>query len=246
MDASVWDTDGKGKPCSCAISLGMIENRFYLFDSEAVLAASRAIEELALAEADGCLLATMQEFKYFEPQHERYGQLAARLEEARVIAKGKRPPRHGHLAFIATDHKVLTRFRTVLYQGRHHHAALVCRQANDANLFELKRFEGFYTFNPRLVVRVRLDIEEILAGCGSRMREFERLLAIDQAAKRLAAEFAREHKAVEGALRKLQIAGGRYEARHFAADLEKSLNRLKLLTNRLPGLVGSFDSGLAA
>ena len=48
MDASVWNTDEKGKPCSCAISLGMIENRFYLFDSEAVLAASRAIEELAV------------------------------------------------------------------------------------------------------------------------------------------------------------------------------------------------------
>jgi len=44
----------------------------------------------------------------------------------------------------------------------------------------------------------------------------------------------------------LQIAGGRHEARQFAADLEKALNRLKLLADRLPGLVSAVDSRLAA
>ena len=72
MDASVWDTDDKGKPCSCALSAGMVENRFYRFDAEAFLAASHAIEELALEEACGFLLATMQEFRHFEPHRERY------------------------------------------------------------------------------------------------------------------------------------------------------------------------------
>ena len=56
----------------------------------------------------------------------------------------------------------------------------------------------------------------------------------------------RGHKAVEGALRKLQITGNRYEARRFAADLEKSLHRLKLLTGQLPNLVGAAHSRLAA
>src|SRR5437879_13501270 len=115
MDASVWNTDEKGKPCSCALSSGMMENHFYRFDAEAILAVSHAIEELALEEANGFLLATMQEFKNFEPHRERYWQLAATLEDARVIAKGRRLPRHVHLKFIATDATTLAPFWTVLY-----------------------------------------------------------------------------------------------------------------------------------
>ena len=246
MDASVWNTNEKGKPSSCAIATGMLENHFYLFDAEAILAASHAIEELALEEANGFLLATMQEFKNFEPHRERYWQLAATLEEARVIARGKRPPRHGHLKFIAAKHRTLGPFWTVLYQGRHRQAMLVCQQANEAQVFEQKRFNGFYTFNPGLIVRVRRDIEEILADRASQMREFDRLHAIDRGAKQLGAEFAREHKAVADALRKLQVSGDRYQARDFAADLGKSLRRLKLLSNKLPGLMGAAGSRLAA
>ena len=178
MDATVWNTDEKGKPCSCAISTGMIENHFYRFDAEAVLAASHAIEELALEEANGFLLATMQDFRHFDPHRERYWQLAATLKEAHVIAKGRKPPRHGHLKFIATERQPLAPFWTVLYQGHHCQAMLVCRQADGAKIFEQKRFDGFYTFNPDLIGRVRRDIEEILAGCAARMREFERLLGM--------------------------------------------------------------------
>jgi len=246
MDASVWDTDEKGKPSSCALTAGMVEHHFYCFDAEAILAVSHAIEELALEEANGFLLATMQEFKNFEPHRERYWQLAATLEDAWVIAKGRRLPRHGQLKFIATDDTTLAPFWTVLYQGHHREAMLVSRQVNGAKIFEQKRFDGFYTFHPSLILRVRRDIEEILRGRASRMREFERLRAIDRAAKRFGAEFAREHKAVEQALRKMQIAGDRYEARDFAVDLERSLKRLKHLTGRLPGLTGAADSRLAA
>src|SRR6266545_2969031 len=147
MDASVWNTDEKGRLTSCAIASGMVENHFYLFDAEAILAGSHAIEELALEEASGFLLATMQEFKNFEPHRERYWQLAATLEEARVIAKGKRPARHGHLKFSDTSDRTLAQFWTVLYLGRRRQALLVCRQANQAKAFEQRRFDGFYTFD---------------------------------------------------------------------------------------------------
>jgi hypothetical protein len=246
MEASVWNTDAKGKPCSCAITGGMVENHFYLFDADAVLAVSHAIEELALEEANGFLLATMQEFKHFEPHRERYWQLAATIEEVRVIARGKRLPRHGHLKFFAINRPAIEDFWTVLYQGHRRQAMLICRQANGARVFEQKRFDGFYSFNPGLIDRGRRDIEEILARSALRMREFERLLAIDRAAKRLGAEFAREHRSVEEALRRIRTAGDRYEARHLAADLEKSLSRLKHLTDKLPGLVGVANSRLAA
>jgi len=246
MDASVWNTDEQGRPCSCAVAGGLLENHFYLFDAEAILAASHAIEELALEEADGTLLASMQGFKHFEPHRERYWQLAATLADVRVIARGKQPPRHGHLKFIVTNHKALGPFWTVLYQGHRRQAMLVCRQTNRAKTFEEKRFEGCYTFNRELIARVRQDLEQILAGRAVRMREFERLLAIDQAAKKLAAEFTREHKAVDSALRKLQTAGDLDPPRHFEAVVRKSLGRLKRLTDRLPNLVGAAQSRLAA
>ena len=95
---------------------------------------------------------------------------------------------------------------------------LVCRQANEAKDFEKRLFEGFYTFNTGLIIRVRRDIEGIMARRASQMREFERVRAIDRGAKQLGLQFTREHKAVEDALRKLQIAGDRYQPRHFAAD----------------------------
>ena len=246
MNASVWNTDEHGRPCSCAVAGGLLENHFYLFDAEAILAASHAIEELALEEANGTLLATMQRFKHFEPHRERYWQLAATLADVRVIAHGKQPPRHGHLKFIATNHKALGPFWTVLYQGHRRQAMLVCRQTNPAKTFEEKRFEGCYTFNRELIARARQDLEQILAGRAPRMREFERLLAIDQAAKKLAAEFTREHKAVDSALRKLRTAGGHSPSRHFEAVVQQSLNRLKQLMDRLPDMVGGPRSRLSA
>src|SRR5213593_602948 len=222
MDASVWNTDERGRPSSRAVAGGMLENHLYLFDAEALLAASHAIEELALEEANGTLLAAMQGFKHFEPHRERYWQLAATLADVRVIARGKQPPRHGHLKFIVTNHKALGPFWTVLYQGHRRQAMLVCRQTNRAKAFEEKRFEGCYTFDREWIARVRQDLEQILAGRAARLREFDRLIAIDQAAKKLAAEFTREHKAVDSALRKLRNAGEHHPARHFEAVVQQS------------------------
>ena len=246
MDASVWNTDDQGRPCSGAVAGGMLENHCYLFDAEALLATSHAIEELALEEANGTLLATMQEFKHFEPHRERYWQLAATLADLRVVAHGKHPPRHGHLKFLATNHKALEPFWTVLYQGIRRQAMLVCRQTNRAKAFEEKRFEGCYTFDREWIARVRHDLEQVLAGHAARLREFERLIAIDQAAKKLALEFTREHKAVDSALRKLRTSGDHYPARQFAAVVQQSLNRLKQLTDRMPDLVSGPRSRLSA
>jgi len=173
MDASVWYTDEQGKPTSCAVAGGLEENHFYLFDAEALLAASHAIEELALEEANGTLLATMQGFKHFEPHRERYWQLAATLAEVRVLAHGKQPARHGHLKFIPAIPTVLRPFWAVLYQGNRRQALLVARQTNRANLFEEKRFEGCYTFNRELIARVRRDLEQLLAGEHYPPRHFE-------------------------------------------------------------------------
>src|SRR5438094_8065876 len=141
MDASVWNTDEKGKPASCALSSGMAENHFYLFDADAMLAASHAIEELALEEAKGFLLATMQEFRNFEPHRERYWQLAATLGEARVVVEGRKPARHGQLKFAGTNHNALALFWTVLYQGHNRQVLLICRQTKGARIVDQTRFD---------------------------------------------------------------------------------------------------------
>jgi hypothetical protein len=246
MDASVWNTDEHGKPCSRAIAGDLLENHFYHFDADAILAVCHAIEEMGLEEANGTLLAAMQGFNHFEPHRERYWQLAATLAHVRVLARGKQPPRHGHLKFVATNRKAIEPFWAVLYEGQRRQAMLVGRQTNRASAFEHKRFEGCYTFNRELIARVRQDLEQILAGRTECMREFERLLAIDRAAKKLKAEFAREHQAVESALRKLQTAGDHYPPRQFEAVARQSLNRLRRLTDRLPELVGAPQSRLVA
>jgi len=238
MDAAIWNTDAAGRPVSCATADGMEENTFYVFDAEAVLAASHAIEELALDEATGSLLATFQDLKNFDPHRDRYWQLAATLDDVRVIGRGRKRASHDHLKFILTTHKALVPFWMVLYQGRRTGAMLVCRQVRAAPVFERKRFVGFYTLNGGLVARVGRDLEDILAGRGSAMREFDRLLALDQAAKQVNLRFTREQQAVEAAVRRLQTDGGRYQSRHFAADFERSLARLRELKMKIPAGAG--------
>jgi len=246
MDAAVWDTDERGEPCCGPVSGETVENRLYVFDAEAVLSASHAIEEIALEEATGSLLATMQDFRHFAPHRERYWQLAATLDRVRVVARGRKRPPHGHLQFIPSGHETLRRFWTVLYEGAETHAMLICRQANEGDRFERRRFIGFYSFSAKLIAGVRRDLEQILAGKSSHMREFLRLMAIDQAAKRIDASFDREHKAVAAAIRKLKTDGDRYDSRRFAADLERSLNNLRELNAALPAQIKSSGQPVVA
>jgi hypothetical protein len=44
----------------------------------------------------------------------------------------------------------------------------------------------------------------------------------------------------------LRSAGDHHPARHFEAVVQQSLNRLKQLTDRMPGLVGAPRSRLSA
>lgn len=246
MDAAIWNMDYRGRPSSCAIAGGMEENTFYLFDAEAVLSASHAIEELALDEASGSLLAAFQDLKNFDPHHDRYWQLAATLDDVRVVGQGRKRASHDHLKFILTTHEALAPFWAVLYQGRGTEAMLVCRQVRAASAFERKRFVGFYTFNTDLIARVRRDMEDILAGRGCGMREFDRLFALDQAAKQVNLRFAREQQAVEAGIRRLQTDDRRYQPRHFAADLERSLARLSELRTKLPAVIGTAGENTSA
>jgi hypothetical protein len=244
MDAAIQDLDADGRAGVDMLGAGLREGTFYLFNSEAMLAASHAIEDLALDEANGRLLATFQDFRNFTPQRERYWQLAATIDEVLVLAAGKKPPRHGRLKFISVAGSPLSEFWIVMYQGRRTAALLLCRQVNDARVFEEKRFAGLYTFNPRLIARVRDDLDALLKrrGRAGGLHEFERLAAIDRTVKRIRVEFARESAAIEVAIRKMQANGAQMHPRKFTSEMDRALDRLRTLKSRLARDLESSDS----
>ena len=212
------------------------ENTFYRFDSNALLAFTHTIEDHALEAANGSLITAMQDAKQFKSQRERYWQLAATIDSVQVIATGKLPPGKGRLKFC-TDAKALVKnFWMVLYQGRKSRAMLLCEQLNQSKIFDEKEFVGFYTFNSRIISRAREDFAELLGGGSPELRQFAQLHKIDRAAKHLKIEFAREKKAMEIAIQKLQ-SHERYQPRHFFAELNKTLERLNRLQTHLPELI---------
>jgi len=242
MDASIRETDASGNPGHSALADDLRENTFYTFDAEAANAVCRAIEDLALEEANGSLLAGFQEFAYFDEAHrERYDQLAATIEHVEVLAAGKTPRRTRHLKFTRDATGACREFQLVLYDGHRRQALFVGRQINKTRALDEREILGFYTFSPRLIGRIREDVLNLAGGRCSSLREFMRQRAIDQAAKQLKTEFSRQKEMVDTAVRRLQLDGERYRAGNFASDLEKGLSRLHQWKTRMPEILARAE-----
>lgn len=236
LENGILETDELGNG-SRPIPLEEIEeNTFYLFDSDALLALSQTIEDLALEEAGGSLLAAIQEGGIYEQHRDRYWQLAATLEEVQLISSGKLA-RIGSLKFCHDAKGLLEKFWMLLYEGRRFRALLLCQQVNDAQKFDEKKFIGFYTFNPRIISQARADMGEALGGRCPELKQFAKLQKIDLATKKLKVEFARETKAMDVAIKKLQSHEKEYHAQHFFEDLNKTLERLNRLQTHLPEMI---------
>lgn len=238
----ICETDHDGN-CLQEIPLEQIaENTFYRFDSDALLAFSHTIEDFALEEGNGKLLAALQTPEQFEPVRERYWQLAATLDDVEVITVGRLPRCHGRLKCCNDAKGLVKKFWMVLYDGKNFRAMFLCEQANDAEDFDRKHFTGFYTFNSRLITQAREDMADALGGHCPELRQFAHAHKIDRAAKHLKIEFAREKKALEIAIQKLRNHGEEYQSHHFLADLDKTLERLNRLQSHLPEMIaGKHD-----
>ncbi len=232
----ICETDGSGKCLQSILLSNLEENTFYLFDADAALAFSHTVEDFALDDANGTLLAAMQNAGQFEPHRERYQQLAATLKKVELIACGKLLRGHKRLKFCR-DAGVVKSFWMVLYEGRKCQAMFLGEQANDAETFDEKKFTGFFTFNPRLISEAREDMAECLAARRPQLRQFAQLHKLDRAAKHLKIKFAREKDAIDIAIRKLQSHGKKYRGKHLLADLNKTLERLNRLQTHLPELI---------
>lgn len=233
----ICETDWTGE-CLASIRLSNLEeNTFYLFDADAALAFSHTVEDFALDDANGCLLATMQNAAQFGPHRERYRQLATTLKKVELIACGKLPRCNAHLKFKSDTAASIKSFWMVLYEGRKCQAMFLGEQVNDVESFDEKKFTGFYTFNPRIISQAREDMAECIVGHRPQPRYFEQLNKMDRAAKQIKVEFAREKNAMDIAIRKLKNHGKKYRGKHLLADLNKTLERLNRLQTHLPELI---------
>lgn len=207
-------------------------NTFYLFSSDALLAASHAIEDLALDEANGTLLVVLQDFDNFTVERERYALLAATLDGVQVVGCGRKPRHCGRIQFITASQTALKDFWVVLYQGRHTQALVMSRQTHRTGTFEDRTFVGFYTFDARLIARVRQDIECLLQGESPCLREYDRLREIDRTVKEVRTVLQQEQLALESTLDKLQF--GRLQPRVLASRIDSIVNRLQTIKTMLP------------
>jgi len=136
----------------------------HVMDSEAMLAISHAIEDIAGEEGKGELISTFQDFANFKPYKARYMRLAEQLDAVRVWGCGKVPQKCGKVDFIRADEAKLLKYWLVLFDSEHARAVLLCKQVNRAEKFEDKKFIGFYSFNPYLVQSIRWRFN--LMSCG--------------------------------------------------------------------------------
>ncbi len=233
VDAEVRTVDCYGQPENPRGVEALRGDTFYHLDYEAMLAASHAIEDLALEEGNGSFLATCRDFSTFSQERERYALLATTIDEVIIVAGGRKPRPCCRIQFIAAHDSVIRDFRTVLYQGRHTQAMLLTRLADSACLVKDRKYVGFYSFDARLVARVRQDIADLLQGAVPNLREYDRMHAIDHTVKHARAVFFREQQELEAALMKLRTKRSGYQTRHFAHDLDRILDRLQRIKSCL-------------
>ncbi|MDZ4788449.1 MAG: DICT sensory domain-containing protein [Blastochloris sp.] len=136
----------------------------HVFNNEAMLAVSHAIEDLASEQRQGELISTFQLLENFKPQKKRYVGLSKDLDAVRVWGAGQTPKGCSRIDFIPIFRPELSKYWIVLFASPKANAVLVCRQVNESDTFQKKVFAGFYSFNPFLVESIKRQFN--LMSCG--------------------------------------------------------------------------------
>jgi hypothetical protein len=241
-DAVARPTHARGNAGSQIPHHDLSENTFYLFDGDAMVALCYAIEDVALEEANGTLLATFRDFKDFEPYRERVEQLSRTIDRVKIIGGGKMPKGLRGVTSIKDRQVASEDFCIVLYEGHRTQAMLMCRRVSSAKKFESMRFMGFYTFGAKLIRHMHEVIADPARGPEVALREFTRVQAIHTAAREFHQEFDRERETLNAAVLRLQTGGDRYRTKEFAQDLEKGLARLQRWKTRLPEMLARAEA----
>jgi hypothetical protein len=146
----------------------------HVMESEAILAISHAIEDIAGEVRRGELIATFQEFKNFLPQRKRYMSLAEDLDAVRVWGCGEIPKNCGKIDFVQAGEERIKRYWLVLFDSEEARAVLLCKQVNKAVDFADKKFIGFYSFNPYLVQSIRWRFNLLSSGLSRVISHWEK------------------------------------------------------------------------
>jgi hypothetical protein len=242
MDARIQEANADGKAGAQVQVDELVPNVFYYLDADALHALCHGIEDLALEEANGTVLAAFQDFSNFEAHEELYTHLSATIDGVEIIGTGAGPGRMRNIKFTQDASRLCREFWLVLYQGKHTQAVVLCRQSNTAQALDEKQFIGFYSFNPVLIARVRQQMADLARGQTELLREFIRLQAIDRAAKQIHGEFRRQTEAIDAAMRRLQLDGKGCPTGDFTSVLEEGLSQLHQWKNRVPELIARAET----
>src|ERR1041385_8242537 len=101
-DAHIRQRTVEGGVGDEAVAGELRENRFYYFDPDACQAVFHGIEDIAMEEASGTLFSLFPTFAGFEAQRERYGHLAATIDQVAVAGSGRMPRPLNRVRFKAT------------------------------------------------------------------------------------------------------------------------------------------------
>lgn len=249
-DAHIRERTAEGRPAAEVMPGALRENRFYYLDDDARQAFFHAIEDLAMEEARGTLVALVSSFRDFDVHRERYEHLAATIDQVAVAGLGRPPKAIARVLLKEAPRKALAGYQLVCLETGASGAAgagksggaskapsasllFVCRATEDGG------HVGFFTFNPRLSLRLRRELTEVLAGRVPELREFDRLLAVDQAAKQIEADFNRQREAVEQAMAGLREAADDADAGagRVTSELERGALRLTEWKDRLNAML---------
>ena len=241
-DATVHETRADGHAGAAVSHQELNPNTFYLFDADALDGFCHAIGELALEEANGTVLAALQDFGDFEQYRECVAQLASTIDRVELVGTGRVPPNVRRVKFIKDARGTCRSFRVVLYEGRRLQVMLACRELGSSSGAARKPFVGLYTLDAQLIKHLHAELVDVAQGRGGALRGFMRLQAIDLAAKQIQQEFLRENEALNQAMHRLQFDPANYRPAQFALDLEKGLSRLQEWKRRLPELVARAEA----
>ena len=236
-DANIHHRTSEGRPGGHVPHPSLRENRFYYFDEDACQAFFHAIEDLAMEEARGTLVALVPSFKEFEADRERYEQIGVTLDKVAVAAAGRIPRAIHRVHLTEAPQKIAANYRMISFSTGKLEVMFIARAAGGGS----QQFVGFFSFNPRLTQRMRTAMTAALGGGVGELPEFERLLGLDQAAKQIEADLNRQREAMDRAMRELREGGDPDRAGQLATELETGAMRMSEWKNRVSAMMAQLQ-----